>query len=472
MLVQRNKLFHFVLCVLMGIISYLIMIELPNDYTGVVATTYIQLVVFIIGYISLSRITKSLFSLYGIFLIVFYFFQNGQVLLYSLGLEYDYFYVEKYEVSTLFQSIIFSTICLCSAFAAGVFSTSKNDKASPFYSRLNSIKAEVVVSSAKLYWWVFAIVAIPYMLLKFVITSVSGYYAMMSFLSTLPSIFNLAEKLFVGMSVLLLVYCDEKTKIYKCLIVVMIVWSLLAALTGDRTLGLAGLITIALIRFTIGNRDGKKKTISKYLMFGLSGIAVIYLVSIAFSYRMQSNESVGGLGNAIIGAIGTLGFSFFPLVLVMRVYPNVETFMWGKSILGGFVAGIIPNNIDFLGVTRIFEEWSSAGTKLIDTHYRYGFGLDFSLNAECYINFGWQGWIAMFFLCCIIASFLKQLNFMRFDNLFSQYSALILLFCWFTLPRRKCYYIFNHFFWYVLAVGVLILLLGNILSRKSYGKRK
>ena len=353
-----------------------------------------------------------------------------------------------------------------------MFSTSKKEHSNFFYEKINRIDPIIVIRIAKVCWWPFAIIAIPYMLVKFAITTTSGYYAMMAMVSGLPSIFNLIEKLFVGMTILQLVYHDEKDRSYKLLTIVMIVWSLFAALTGDRTMGLAGLITVALIKFTIGNRSAKNKTVSQYLMLSVGGIIVIYLVSIAFSYRMATSSSTGDLYSAVIEAIGTLGFSFFPLVLIMRVCPSIKPFMYGKSFIGGFISGLIPSNFDVLGLTKIFSDWNASGTEFIDRFYQYGFGLDFSLNAECYINFGWFGWIAMFFMCAIIAVFLKQVNFKRRDNLFTQYSALILLFCWFTLPRRKSYFIFNHFFWYVLAVGIIILIITNLRYRRSGGRVK
>ena len=95
MIVQRNKFFYFIECILMGVVGYSICASLPNSYTSVAIATFIQAIIFIVGYISLSKINGSFVSLYGIFLIAFYFFQNGQIILYSLGVDYNYFYVLK-----------------------------------------------------------------------------------------------------------------------------------------------------------------------------------------------------------------------------------------------------------------------------------------------------------------------------------------------------------------------------------------
>jgi hypothetical protein len=305
------------------------------------------------------------------------------------------------------------------------------------------------------------------MAIKLLLTSSSGYYAMMEFNSVVPSVIKLFEKLYMGTSILLLVYLGNKTNWYRFLSIITTTWSLVAALTGDRTVGLAGLITIALIKFTIGDRSQKRHSFSRYITILVFGIAVMYLVSIAFSFRMQSDISTTGLGDTLVNAIGTFGFSFFPLVLVMQIYPSFYNFEYGKSFLGGIVHGLIPENFDFLGLTNVFKQWNSESTNLLDSYYKYGFGLDFSLNAECYVNFGGAGWIAMFFLCAVIATLLKEVNFKRLDNLFTQYSVLILLYSWFTLPRRKSYYVFNNFFWYIIVLGVLLLLVRKFLYRNK-----
>lgn len=457
MVVQKKKLYYLLFCIFIGIIDYIICSTLSSTFEGVVGATLTQLVTFIICYIWLAKINKSYLSLYGIFMIVFYLFQNGQVLLYVIGVEYDYFYVERYGIPILLDSVTFSTICLVAALSAGIFSTTRK-KTNKFYTKLDNLERTIVIKCAKVMWIPLAAFALPYMFAKLAVTSLSGYYAMIAFVSSIPSVINLIEKLFIGISVLLLIYVEQKQMCHKIIRFITIIWSLMATLTGDRTVGLAGLVVIAVINFLIGNKKKKNNMFWRYIVMIIMGIAIMYLISIAFSYRMQTGIEVMGIREIITETIGTLGFSFFPLVLVMRVCPVSVDYLYGKSFLGGFVHGLVPENIDILGITSIFTEWSSIPTNWIEEMYNYGFGIDFSLNAECYVNFGWYGWVVMFLLCTIIAKLLRQVDFRREDNLFSQYASIILLYSWFTLPRRKSYYIFNNFFWYVVIIGIVLLL--------------
>ncbi|MBZ4291789.1 O-antigen polysaccharide polymerase Wzy family protein, partial [Streptococcus pneumoniae] len=91
-------------------------------------------------------------------------------------------------------------------------------------------------------------------------------------------------------------------------------------LTGDRTVGLAGIVTLALIQTLIGNRK-KKIKFSQYALLVGAAVVVMYLMSFAFQFRMQQDSKVSGLQTAVVEMIGTLGFSFFPLVLTIRIVP-------------------------------------------------------------------------------------------------------------------------------------------------------
>ncbi|CIV77615.1 Uncharacterised protein [Streptococcus pneumoniae] len=467
--IQIDKIYYLFFWLVVSFGYFFMMPTFTEDLEGVVSASLVQLLLFIIGYVYVSYLNRSFISLYSIFMIVFYLFQNGQVLLYSLGVEYDYFYVLRYDETIVLQSVIFSTQCLIAAFMAGVFST-KKEVSKPLYSYMDQLEREKLITTGKLFWGAFAIFALPFMMMKLVITSTSGYFAMIRFVGSLPTITVLFEKMFIASSVFLIVYLKSEETWSKFLKVVILGWSIMAALTGDRTVGLAGIVTLALIQTLIGNRK-KKIKFSQYALLVGAAVVVMYLMSFAFQFRMQQDSKVSGLQTAVVEMIGTLGFSFFPLVLTIRIVPTSINFFRGKSYIAAIITGLIPSNFDFLHLTNTLSEWNAYPTELLDTIYHYGFGLDYSLIAEAYINFGSYGWIAIFFLCSLIAYFVRDVDFKRKDNLFSQYASLILLYSWFTLPRRKSYFIFNNFFWYVLFFGLaLILVSRSIKQRKEFKK--
>ena len=316
---------------------------------------------------------------------------------------------------------------------------------------------EIETYHLKKIWIISAAVTIPYTFIRFYITSTSGYFAMMEFVGKATSVPQIIEKVFVSSTILLLVYQENYKRFYKVLMMIFLLWSVVISLAGDRTIGLAGIVVLSLIKFLIGDRKNKVRLSSYFVLF-LGTMAIIYLISISFSYRMNNGPTDLGIGETVIYAVSTLGFSFFPLSSTINIVPEYIPLMNGKSFLGGIVAGFIPSSFDVLGIMKKFSEWNSYPTDLLGRVYNYSFGLDYSLNAEAYINFGTKGWIAMFFICSIIASCLKQVDFSRVDNLFSQYAGLILLYSWFTLPRRKLYYVFNNIFWYIVFIGGLLLI--------------
>ena len=75
-------------------------------------------------------------------------------------------------------------------------------------------------------------------------------------------------------------------------------------------------------------------------------------------------------------------------------------------------------------------------------------------------NFSYFGFIAIFFIGIIVLKFLSSDS----DNEFSKYTASVLMFEFFTLPRRRnFYYIINHPFYCIVLVSVVLL----IFTKKS-----
>lgn len=443
---------------LCGIIFYFLFSIAPANETSVSSAAITQLFIFIYYFCILGKKAGTFFSSYAVFLIVFYLFQNGQVLLYALNIPFDTFYVDKYSSRILLDSVIFSTLCLISAFGASIFSLDKSPN-DIIQRNANQLNPKNVLALSQKGFFFLGIVALPLMFVKFYICATTGYFMMIKFAETVPSILKMIEKLFLAFSVLSLVYSDRKSRWYKIITIIILIWSLLAVFSGDRTVGLAGIAMLLLYK---SNTNGVKlsfiKRVKKYTFFIFVGLGILYLINIAFSFRMQEQVETHSIYDTVIDAISQLGFSFFPLVLMMDVCPSVHSFQYGKTFIGGLVYGLIPSNLDFFGITDTFEEWSSGPTSWIDQDFNYNFGIDFSLIAECWANFGWYGWIAMFFLCVIIAKLLRNVDFLNKDNKFSQYTSLILMYSWFTLPRRKSYFIFNNWFWYILVVAILLLI--------------
>jgi len=465
---SNRKIVYIAVLILFGILVYLLFTQLAPDRNGVIVASLIQCIAFVIFFFYFGWLNRRMLSLYSIFLLAFYLFQNGRVLMYALNIEYNYFYINKYGIDIVFQSVKFSTLCLVAAFAAGVFSFGRC-KNPGFLKKLNHISVSFMKKLAIIMFILSSIVAFPYMVKKYCLCTANGYDAVIEYTASMSSFYVLMEKLFISFGLLLLIY--SKKRDVWCIIsyCMIIIWSILAVFAGDRTTGIAGLTIIALHSFYSSNWRYKKqgRRVLNSIILILAIVSITFLINIAFSYRMQTEYQQGSINDAVVGAVGTVGFSFFPLVLTMRICPSVEPFLYGRSMIGGLISGLIPKGLDFFGITSVFAEWSSEPTQWIVQHYDYSFGIDFSLISECYANFGWYGWIAMFFICAVIAFMLRNVDYSKSNNKFTQYTGLILLYAWFTLPRRKSFYVFNNIFWHVFVVGAIILLAYNVLNSKQ-----
>lgn len=474
MRIRVSSIRYLCFVLLIWCVCSIVNLTLPSNDFGIRVAAIGQFVAFLLLYFAFGRAQGELLSLYAVWLIAFYVFQNGQVLLYSLGFDYDYWYVERYSKKLVFESVCISNHSLCAAFAAGGFAFAK-ENSSAFEKRMNNLSELAIIQSAKVGWIVSGIVAFVNLLIKFQIVLSLGYDGVMIYEASVPSVIGLIEYFFPVFSILIVVY-KNSGKYVNGIVCCFLVWGILTALTGDRTSGIAAVVVVALMYIkkvysprtndTIGFRQGKK-TWGRYLVFATTAIFCMYLIFYAFDFRSGSEYNSLGLFDAVVRTVGDLGFSFFPLVLNLQIYPSLEPYMYGKSMISSVICGFIPQSIDFAGITNEIADIASSPMRNIEEYFSYNFGLDCSLIAEGYANFGSYAWIAVFASCCVVASMLTKVDYSKIDNRYSQYRGLALLFMWFTLPRRRSYYVYNHIFWVCIVMSIFLIVMEGCLSRKT-----
>lgn len=122
-ILSKTKCNYLAIVLAMTIFScFLINVFNQNDVDSLKSAVIVQFVAFWVMFLVLGYANKALITLYSVFLVVFYIFQNGQLLLYAVGFDFNYYYVEKFSSELLIQSVLFSNLCMCSAFAAATFS--------------------------------------------------------------------------------------------------------------------------------------------------------------------------------------------------------------------------------------------------------------------------------------------------------------------------------------------------------------
>jgi len=401
----------------------------------------------------ICRLSKSFLSPTILFLTVYYLFQNGQLLLYAVGIQFNTYYI--FLLREHLQDVaVFSSVSNMLAGLSGVFSVSNlgNQMQKHKHTIIDKYDTKQSAFSLKLGVILTGMVAIPEVIVKFSYAIRGGYSAVRSLESSIPSIINFAEYMFVPFSFAFLHYSKEASE-RRFVTVILTLWCIITAFCGDRTTGIAGLFATAYIFYF--NEMDRKRRYKQVARLVIIGVVLIFFVQLAYAFRTQSSiiEALSGENNVFISFVSDLGFSSFPLFTMMSIVPEHETFLWGKGYLLSMIGGIIPSFLDPTGTiswfnqqSRIFESWHEQ------YFGNYSFGFGFSLNAEAYINFGWYGLIVLFFVCLAVIRWLNRENKNKEQSVFSRYTVCILLFMWFTLPRRDTYY-----FWKAIVYCVFLM---------------
>lgn len=448
----------------------IILIECNKNWSGFTIGTFrftviLGLIVFCIHTVLYALLNHKLLTLYFIFLLSFYIFQNGQLVLYALNINYNYFYIESYELSYLVLCCIYSTYSLFAAlFVAGLSMSIAQDKVHRM-DRYNNIISKI----APIAFFLNGVVSIPLLLYKFSFAISGGYYSVREIEEKIPFILGFIEYFFIPLGILALIYSTNKFQ-KKVLSIAIISWSILTALTGDRTTGIAGILVVILI--AINTKEDTKRIhnsnrIKRSMLIILLLVLLGYFIQIAYLYRTKEAITFSNIFNmnVIFSTLGELGFSFFPLLLSMRIVPQSEKFLLGRTYLYSIPGGIFPQNLDLTGFIRYTNEMSRIPQKWLEQHYSYNFGLGFSLNAESYVNFGWFGLIAILVICSIIAKILREPNFKNKNYKFSQYISFVMLFVTITLPRRELYYLIKGYTYNVFLISICFTLISKLLKK-------
>lgn len=443
-------------------IIMVLMKENLQDTDFITWCVLLSLVVFIYEIYNICKITGEIFTPSILFLAAFYVFQNGQLLLVALGIGFDMFYINTLNSLTC-DVTLFSGISNMCAGLAGVVVAKITLKRNYHMHRVDKYNPKSVSNAAILGILVTGSTALPLLLIKFFGYALSGgYYAVRDFEGRLPAIIGLMEYLFVPFCFLYLVFSQNKYS-RRGIIFLSGVWFLLTALCGDRTTGVSGLLMLAYLGYIM--EHGKKNKHQGAVKLIVVGLLLIVFIKVAYAFRMQTGivEAIFRLGHTFVGFLSELGFSCFPLFMMMNIVPDLESFQYGKQYLLSIIAGVVPSTLDLTGyITKWTSEWKIYDEWIYRYYSQYDFGVGFSLNAEAYINFGWFGIIAIFILCTIVILYLSENTTSRYGI----YKVVVLTFIWFTLPRRSSYYIWNGIFWCVFIIGLYLRLMCT--SRKRY----
>ena len=170
-------------------------------------------------------------------------------------------------------------------------------------------------------------------------------------------------------------------------------------------------------------------------------VSVVYmlllsLIFIRYSRQMQDVndtaevvESINNKGdsNPITSMISEMGWSLYPVIKTIEIKeePN-EHFLYGTSILWGMTS-VFPNLFWDIHPAKMYADMSDWITKKL----RFSYGIGYSLVAEAYANFGFLGFIFLFFVSVLFMKLFNYSTLMNKSNLILQVCSLIFL--WFVI---------------------------------------
>lgn len=123
-MVLINGFKYFILTLAITLIGYFWIGHLSienTSYDMVRVCTLIAVGQMSVEYINFARYAGSYVSNYALFLIAFIVFNFGLFLVFSLGGEYNFFYLKQYEVGTILKTIQYEFGCAGAFFLAGAW---------------------------------------------------------------------------------------------------------------------------------------------------------------------------------------------------------------------------------------------------------------------------------------------------------------------------------------------------------------
>lgn len=371
-------------------------------------------------------------------------FCYGQILLFGLGVDYDYFFTNSYYASfysndfkILLSSNFYTLMCLC-VFCLGIL-ISISPKRTSTEKNIFFCK-----SMKKTFLALFFISGIPYFIYNVYLASYSLSYGYSQSLEiTQPAIIRYVGVFFVPSAIGAIISCKRDKALKTFLAFFTAVNCVCAFIIGGRSFAVGLIIGVAIVLFI------DKRVSGKVILLLCIGAFILGTISVSIAdYRSAVNDSsfisiiIYNLfqKNVLIRFLGEAGFSGTSIVWTMKLVKSGQETFGGMTYIGA-VAGLIPSTLDFFDIFRYFEQYTQL-EGLLTERFSLGYGVGFSLIAESYLNFKWFGVIPMFFEAIILG---KLLNLDRTADPWKRYVAVTMMSVLLSIPRRDIVFLSNQF---------------------------
>ena len=433
----------------------------------------------VISFIILSIAQKRVLTIPNLFFLFFSLFQFGVPILYAIYPNYTNFYTSLIDINILIKGCKYSILSnLVFSMGLVIASSLKQQKKNAIiFSKHSYFHEYTFMKKASIFLIVASgVVAIPIYTIVALLSIRNGFSQSTRDLLSSNAIFNLARAFFIPSCFLYLCYCDRyKDKVSSLIVKFCIFYAcIMSLIIGDRSTSISWLTAYFYDLYvqSASSTHCRTKRNGKSIFLILVFFAIAVIASYIATNRVGSqNRSIGDIlkGNVFALVTNEMGFNFFSICFVQMYVPQITSFQFGLTYLKSIV-GLIPNSIDFLGIT---DKLVLPGQWMINmNHQRFGtlldFGTGFSFNAESYMNFSWGGIIISFFMPLMLKNTLNTLN--ENDQGWERYYKIAVFSALVTFPRRTLSETLSALEYQLFFLGIYLILAHYIISRKSHSE--
>ena len=450
----------------------IIVLFIPVFVYGDVDALYVCRIGFfvcLIHAVLLSRygILRPSFLIYATFVL----FSFGVPILIAIKPEYSDHYLSLIDKRTFVRFAYYTIVCI-SAFGTALSLTSfesagAKKKGGSALERLfikvsgfldENIK--LVVAIAFFVFLLTGIVSFAYAL-EFTLASLKAGIVSARDTVVNTSLVNLCRGLFVPLFFFLLAFARSKK--YKISIsIVMLIYSSLSLLSGDRTEGLTLLVALFVYWYRFGSNGGTAVAF-KRVVAAACCMLILFLIPAIASFRVGGGVAVGGILDTFEKVLSELGFNFYTVCFQSCLdLPRYYGLTYVASL-----SSLLPRSLDVLGIKNALHPmygevlYNEGMASVFDW---VTFGLGYSVVAESYLNFAFAGFLIVFF----IGVFVGRLCSRESDSNFGCYVAYSCLWAFFTLARRGFDFPINSLKYILIIVPAVLIV--SVLAIKRFGR--
>lgn len=355
------------------------------DKGDLMLIAWISNITYVIYVFGTYKISKDIFNFSIILMTFIFLFCNGQIFLYSLGVNTESFLVfqsnTKDEIVRATTYFLFSFLLMGLGMIVTTKKVNNNYKCTEKFN--NSIKYVALIL------FIASIVPYFYVLISKVIIAVkSGYGSLYNNAISLGGALSYISGFFIP-SILLLLYSYRKdTKKRKVLMLICIIVAILNLVVGTRAEPMS-IIVILIVYYNRYINKIKGKSFAKLFVIFLIIVTLIPTIAKYRSNRESGiknmmEEVINNENNPIIQTISELGATMNAWCLTDKAVPSKQDFKYGESYISS-IGMIIPS---FLLGGYSFAD-NAALDIWLQNIWNMSYGPGFNIFAETYYNFGW-----------------------------------------------------------------------------------